>query len=759
MKKITYLIFVLSFIISIFIIKDIIDHDKMEISEKIDTKGIQLSEQINSTINTSINSVTMNEILLKNHDYDTSKFNDWAPLILDYYKNISNIQLAPNAIVKHIYPLKGNEKAIGHVLLKDKKRRLAAIEAMKSNQITFIGPIKLIQNNKYAVIIRKPVSIMKNNKEMFWGFSTALVHVEKILKNIHLELDNELYNYAVYGNNPDDKKAPVFISSKDLPSKNAKTFYIEVPNGKWVLKLDYKKAPHNPALLYSIGFIISILIALIINIYFKRIENEKNKFVQIIDKSSDNIHIIGDDYHITEASETFAKTLGYSKKEILSMNISQWETIPDHINLYNLENFKKSITFYSVYKRKDNSTFNVMVSLTPIKLNDKTYISASIKDVSDSFELKRIQKLQKDQQKLLNTLENIEVLSKVGHWHYDLVNEELTCSREFRRIYDFDENEKITIDKILSKCHPDDYLLVKDIFAKSYKNEGCYELKYRLKINDEVKHLELVWKTKQDNNSTIVTEGSAQDITSKVIVQEEKEQQKLLMIHQQRLAQQGEMLEMIGHQWKQPLSILSLNSQMAEMLLQEMDNIPDDVFEKLKNNRKICNFLSQTISDFKEFFSEEKIATKFTLQKLLDESLLILEHKIKLENINIQKHLTEVSKLEIKGYKTELGQVFLAIMSNSMDILHEKKDEKKIDISIEKDDANIKILFKDNAGGIPLNVLPYVFDPYYSTKKDKNGTGLGLYMAKMIIEKSFEGSIKAFNEEDNACFELIIPIK
>lgn len=141
----------------------------------------------------------------------------------------------------------------------------------------------------------------------------------------------------------------------------------------------FKKEHINPYILYLVGFIVSLSIALLVNVYFKNIDKEKNNFIQIIDKSSDNIHIIGSNCSIVEASETFAKTLGYTKKEILNMDVSLWETIPDYISLYNLENFKKPLTFYSKYKRKDNTTFDVLVNLTPIDLNDKIFISASIR--------------------------------------------------------------------------------------------------------------------------------------------------------------------------------------------------------------------------------------------------------------------------------------------------------------------------------------------------------------------------------------------
>lgn len=760
MKKITYLVFVVSLIISLILVQDIID-DKLEKSKDNTNKiGMELSEQITNKITNYISSVTMNEILLKNHDYDVSKFESWAPLITNHFKDLSSIQLAPNAIVKHIYPLEGNEKAIGHRLLKDEKRRIAAYEAMRKNKTTFVGPIKLIQDNKYAVIIRKPIAIYNKGAQEFWGFSTAIVHVDKLLKDINIKLDEKIYTYAVYGNNPDSNEKPLFISSVNLPSKDSQSFTILVPNGEWKFYIDSVKKEENPITLYGFALLISIIITIITEIYFKNIENEKNKFVQIIDKSSDNIHIISKNGYIKEASETFANTLGYEKDEIIGKHISLWETLDSTNDFYNINNLDNPLKFYTKYRRKDESLLDVLVTLSTIKLDNETYINASIKDVSESFELKRIKKLQAEQSKLMETLNEIEKISKIGYWNFDFKKHELICSKQFKEIYEIDDLESsvANMKNIESRCHPEDIKQLNKTFENSYKKEGTYSYTYRLLINEKIKYIELIWKTIVEDGYTIRTEGSAHDITEKVIAQKEKDEQKVLMLHQQRLAQQGEMLEMIGHQWKQPLSLLSLNSQISEMMLMNVDGVPEDVIQKLKNNMEICEFLGQTISDFKDFFSEEKVAVEFTLEKIIEESLMILSHRVKSKSITIQKNLKDVAKQPIKGFKTELGQVILAICNNAMDILEERPRPRILMINID-DSYDNKIILQiiDNAGGIPNDVLPHVFEAYFSTKKDKNGTGLGLYMTKMILEKSFNGSIKAYNTQDGACFEICIP--
>ena len=758
MQKIKYLVFVISLLISIIIVNDIIEDKLEEHKIELNKIGNEISKEISDKVNKSVSSVFMNEILLINHNYDTSKFETWAPLIILNFSDLNSIQLAPNGIVKHIYPLKGNEKAIGHNLLKDPTRREAAYKAMHSNKTTFIGPIKLIQNNKYAVIIRKPIAILKDNQKDFWGFSTALIHVENILSHINIKLDEEKYAFAVYGNNPDLKEAPLFLSSKTSPNLNASKYEIEVPNGKWQLIIETINKDYNSNLLYFVGLLISFFIALVVHVYFRDIQKEKNKFIQIIDNSSDNIHIINDEGKITEASNTFAKTLGYEKNEILGKHISTWETKEDLNNIYNINKIDNTVNFYTKYKRKNGSYFDVLVTLSKIIFDDKTYINASIKDATDSFELKKIKKLQEEQSKLIETLDEIEKISKIGYWNYDFESDIFVCSKEFENIYKINEKESLILKSIEKRCHPEDKELLNKTFENSYKKEGNYKLKYRIMINDDIKYIELIWKTFTKDGRTYKTEGSAQDITEKVLEKEEKEKQKLVMLNQQRLAQQGEMLEMIGHQWKQPISILSLNSQVCEMLLSGNKDIPEEIIEKLKNNTEICHFMGQTISDFKQFFSEEKKEIEFTLEKLLEDTLVILSQRIKISSINVEKNLTSIVSKQIKGFKTELGQVILAISNNAIDILEEKDINKKLIFNISEHENNqIKIEIQDNAGGIPEDVLPNIFDAYFSTKKEKNGTGLGLHMTKMIVENSFKGTIRAYNKNYGACFEIIIP--
>ena len=231
-----------------------------------------------------------------------------------------------------------------------------------------------------------------------------------------------------------------------------------------------------------------------------------------------------------------------------------------------------------------------------------------------------------------------------------------------------------------------------------------------------------------------------------------------LMFQQSKMATIGEMLENIVHQWKQPLSVLSMisaNVKVDHELGMEVDD--EELMNVMDEILSTTHYLSQTMDDFKNFFAEkEKVV--FKPNDLVNKVLNFLNSKLK-KGYNVVRNIEDI---EITGLENELAQVFMTIINNSIDALQDI-DEKIIMIDINKNSDNFKISIKDNGGGISQNILTNVFEKYFTTKGDK-GTGIGLYMSKNIINKHFNGTITAHNTnfryEDNAyCgVEFIIEI-
>lgn len=231
------------------------------------------------------------------------------------------------------------------------------------------------------------------------------------------------------------------------------------------------------------------------------------------------------------------------------------------------------------------------------------------------------------------------------------------------------------------------------------------------------------------------------------------------LIQQSRHAQMGEMISMIAHQWRQPLAAISAttNNLLIKMFVNK--TIDKNVFEnELKLITDYSQYLSSTIDDFRNFFMLNKKKDKFDLESNIIKSLNIIKTSLEANNIKLAMNFN--AKISLYTYSNELQQVVLNILKNSEDILLEKKHENKI-ISLStyiegKDTAIIKI--HDNGGGIKEAILDKIFDPYFSTKNKKNGTGLGLYMSKIIINDHCDGNLRVINEEQGASFLIELPM-
>lgn len=243
----------------------------------------------------------------------------------------------------------------------------------------------------------------------------------------------------------------------------------------------------------------------------------------------------------------------------------------------------------------------------------------------------------------------------------------------------------------------------------------------------------------------------------KEIIKNERNTKQL--IQQSRLAQMGEMISMIAHQWRQPLAAISAttNNLLIKMLIE--DKISNKTLEnELKLITDYSQHLSSTIDDFRNFFKSEKEKNEFDLEQLILKSISIIKTSIESNDINLITHLT--SGIKLYSYSTEIQQVILNILKNAEDILIEKdSNEKIIEITTSIiNDKNVLIKIHDNGGGINTGVIEKIFDPYFSTKDSKNGTGLGLYMSRIIINDHCKGNLKVVNEYNGATFLIELPI-
>ncbi|NOX15414.1 MAG: GHKL domain-containing protein [Epsilonproteobacteria bacterium] len=247
------------------------------------------------------------------------------------------------------------------------------------------------------------------------------------------------------------------------------------------------------------------------------------------------------------------------------------------------------------------------------------------------------------------------------------------------------------------------------------------------------------------------------DVTEILRVKDELEKNQKLLIAQSKQAAMGEMINMIAHQWRQPLSVISMAASNIVIDIELDINDKNALKEESKEIINEINFLSQTIDDFRNFFKTDKKVEKVKISEILDKAIRLVEKQFISRSIEIIHNFQD--EKNITTYSRELIQVFLSILNNSKEAYEEIKDIKKvIKIEIRGYDNRVSIVITDNAGGVKEDMVERIFEPYFSTKEKKNGSGLGLYMSKTIIEKHLQGTIKAYNYGNGISLEIVLPL-
>lgn len=228
-----------------------------------------------------------------------------------------------------------------------------------------------------------------------------------------------------------------------------------------------------------------------------------------------------------------------------------------------------------------------------------------------------------------------------------------------------------------------------------------------------------------------------------------------LLLNQSKLAVLGEMFENITHQWKQPLSSISVATTGIKLEKEHNILTDDRLISFIDTIDLSVNHLIQTIDDFKNFLVTDTKKHRFNIKDIIEKTIKLLLIKFKSDNVVINRDLKDI---EIVNYQNDLIQVLMNILSNAYEALSQISTNKEISIGLVKDDKNICIEIKDNAGGIDEKYLNKIFNKYFSTKKDKEGSGVGLYMCKNIVEDRLDGQIKAENIQNGACFKIYLPL-
>jgi signal transduction histidine kinase len=314
-------------------------------------------------------------------------------------------------------------------------------------------------------------------------------------------------------------------------------------------------------------------------------------------------------------------------------------------------------------------------------------------------------------------------------------------------------NEWVSINYISNN---DNLEYIKNIFAIIFVLASVFLYRQYL-LNKKNKELEKLQIELMELNKSL--ESKIADAVSESVKKD------AYLVHQSRLVQMGEMLSMIAHQWKQPLASISAMQIAIRMAIElerydlsvekDRENFLEFLHQKLDKIGTNTQNLSQIISDFSDFYKPNKKSEIMLLDRVVTKACNLIQDNIDFSYIALKLDLH--SEVLVKLHENEFMQVVLNILSNAKEqLINNNITNPKIEVKSYDKDGYAVLKISDNAGGIAQDIISHIFDPYFSTKLEKNGTGLGLYMSKYIIEDYHKGKIYAQNDENGAVFSIKI---
>ncbi|MCW9026797.1 MAG: ATP-binding protein, partial [Thiovulaceae bacterium] len=260
-----------------------------------------------------------------------------------------------------------------------------------------------------------------------------------------------------------------------------------------------------------------------------------------------------------------------------------------------------------------------------------------------------------------------------------------------------------------------------------------------------------------ENDEVIEYIAIRYDVTKENFYKEELEKNEVkqkILFAQARHASLGQMLANIAHQWRQPLTELSLTVFNLKKNALSNEEAVQKYYDESKN---IINSMSKTIEDFSNFFTPNREVEQFAIKLSVEEALELMDNSLKSSMVDVELRIQD--ELEVLGVANELTQVILNFLKNSIDAFELNGVLiRQVDITIRRLKEFAEIEFRDNAGGIKKDIIERIFEPYFTSKHQKNGTGLGLFMSKMIVEQSFGGSLDVKSKKHYTIFSIKIPL-
>ncbi|MBV5321588.1 MAG: CHASE domain-containing protein [Sulfuricurvum sp.] len=683
--------------------------------------------------------------------------------------------------ILYLEPLdRRNQAAIGFDMFSEPVRREAMQRARDSGNMALSGKVTLMQeidkDVQVGVLMYLPyyaeeseVNTVEQRQKLLLGYVYAPFRMGDLINANVTHKDTLMIE--VYDVEKKEEANLLYKSPNPSDYHSDYSTHRTINMGGRIWHLHYKSSPEFDALynsFYPIAFALIGLIFYFMMIYIivellkkrallksqtKEIDKNRSWLDTLLKSSVDGIHILDFKGKLIEFSPSFLQMLGYTGSEANLLSVFDWEAKNSKQDIQmKMESLIQSpMTFETCFCRKDGSIFDVEVTARAIVDKGEKYLYASARDISER---------KASEQNLKETREKLEeseafyrtIFGSVDVSIVILVdNRVIDCNNLALNLFNITKEEFIghSIFDTVYEIECQGHSLNEHIYIANDGEFRATQCTLRLKENpDKVKIVEFSFAQfgSEHKNKLVMI---SRDITKKI------EKEKLFTMHT-RQAQMGEMISMIAHQWRQPLAIV--NAITSQMRLKAMirDDNDTELIENLMKIEQQSSHLSQTISDYRDFFRPDKPKEHFSVSSLIEHALNLIDHTLKTHSIHIEN--IHFDNLILHTFRNEVLQVLIVLLKNALDAFVENKIKGgEITIGIRPEGKYCVITIRDNAGGIQKEVMNKLFSPYFTTKNESYGTGLGLYMSRMIIEEHCDGSIEVSSEDDTTTFTVKLP--
>lgn len=636
--------------------------------------------------------------------------------------------------------IKTEETSLIQAIIKDLTiEKQALLEISKKNEELKTSEKKLVEAQQIAQVGNWELDLLNN--ELTWS--------DEVYRIFDLEVNEFEANYQAFLDtiHPEDVNKVNQAYMKSIEEKSSYSIIHRIITKNGTLKYVEEKCQHLTDeynnIIRSIGTVQDISQRKKTEIELKKTQND---FQSILENMQDTYYRTNLKGELILISGGVEQLLGYKEEELLGKQLA---------TLYRYPSLRES---FLEDLHNNNGKYSIEAELIH---KDQHFVWASTKSqywYTDSGELGGVegfvrnitsQKLaQINEQNLLNLIDassnEIYVFDKKS-LHFNYVNQgglnNLQYSiDELSKIYPYDIKPEFDEPSFRAYIKP---LMTQQVKKQNFKT--THQRKDGSTYPVQV-HLQLLG----DNFLAVIM-----DITEQEEMNQKIKEQEEIMLVQSRHAAMGEMISMIAHQWRQPISIVGMlaNTTMQSIKMNYIDK--DSMLDDLKNISDQVQYMSKTIDDFRNFFQKSNTIEEVNLYNILTESNNILGAVLRSHNISLNIDCKE--SIVLYTYSRELVQMIINILSNAKDALEKTSTKKSIFIHVLEKDQNVEISIFNNGSPIEESIKNKIFEPYFTTKRNFGGTGLGLYMVKSILEKHMDGNISVENRKDGVAFNITIP--